>query len=260
MPTFVDFAYIIFFAVVLTLFEHFVWFPRFRAEVNAGVAGARHRAYRRATLGQWVVTIGATIIWRVHGRTAADLRLVAPTGWRLIVGFAVIAGSIAFVVVQIASIKRAPQSALESARPKLKMYEFIMPHTTHELRWFSGLSFTAGFCEEFLYRGYFAGVFHWWLGWTGAVAVGVALFGVAHLYQGRSGAVRATLAGVVMGIIFLTTQWLVPAMVLHALIDFGSGVVGYAVFRGAPPPADANAPNDPPTRANEMPSDATPPV
>ncbi|HEY4129214.1 MAG TPA: type II CAAX endopeptidase family protein [Gemmatimonadaceae bacterium] len=234
MPTFVDFAYLIFFAGVLTLFEHFVWFPRFRAEVSAGVPGARRRAYRRATIGQWAVTLGAAIIWFTRGRTASDLRLSAPSGWRFVVGLAIGAAAIAFVVVQLISIRRAKPSDLAAARPRLQMYEFILPHTPVDLRWFIALSFTAGFCEEFLYRGYLAWVLHWWLGWTGGVAVGVALFGVAHMYQGKKGAFRATLAGVVMGIIFLTTQWLVPAMILHALIDFGSGVVGYTVFRDAP--------------------------
>jgi len=235
VPTIVDVAYIILFAVVLTLFEHFVWFPRFRSEVAAGAPGARVRAYRRATLGQWLVVAGAGVIWIANGRTASDLRLAAPTGWRLLVSAIISVAAIAFVVVQLVSLARTTPAGLEAARPKLQMYEFILPHTDLDLRWFTALSFTAGFCEEFLYRGYLAWVLHWWIGWTGGVAVGVALFGVAHLYQGKVGAVRATLAGVVMGAIFLTTQWLVPAIILHALIDFGSGAVGHAVFRGAPP-------------------------
>jgi hypothetical protein len=110
-----------------------------------------------------------------------------------------------------------------------------------ERRWFLALSLTAGVCEEFLYRGYFAWVLHWWLGWTGAVAVGVALFGVAHAYQGRSGATRATLAGAFMGAVFLTTHWLVPAMIAHALVDVGSGMVGYEIFKsGVPESGDAS--------------------
>jgi membrane protease YdiL (CAAX protease family) len=242
MPTIVDFAYIIFFAVVLTLFEHFIWFPRFRAEVDAGVPGARLRAYRRATIGQWAVTLGVAIIWYHYTRTPNDLRLTMPSGWRLALSIVVAAASIAFVALQFVSLGRATPEALEASRPRLQMYEFILPHTEAELRWFTALSFTAGFCEEFLYRGYFAWVLHWWLGWTGAVAVGVALFGVAHLYQGKSGALRATLAGVAMGIIFLTTQWLIPAMILHALIDFGSGVVGHAVFRSATAATESSAP------------------
>ena len=59
----------------------------------------------------------------------------------------------------------------------------------------------------------------------------VVAFGIGHSYQGRKGAIRATLAGAVMAIIVLSTNSLVPAMIVHALIDAGSGTVGYWILR-----------------------------
>jgi membrane protease YdiL (CAAX protease family) len=234
MPGAVDFAYLIFFSVVISLFEHYVWFPRFRAELALGNPRARLHAYRRTLIGQWAIALGAIAIWVRARRSAADLGFAAPAGWRLIVGLVIVAVAIGFVLAQLRSVLRASPEELVAVRPKLERYEFLLPHTLVEFRWFSALSFTAGFCEELLYRGYFAWVLHFWLGWTGAVALGVALFGVAHSYQGRNGAIRATLAGVVMGALFLITRWLVPVIVLHALIDFGSGIVGFIVLRSVP--------------------------
>ena len=46
---------------------------------------------------------------------------------------------------------------------------------------FGGVSLTAGFCEEFLYRGYFIWVLAPWLGWWGAAAVSLLFFAVSHM-------------------------------------------------------------------------------
>ncbi|MCI0376926.1 MAG: CPBP family intramembrane metalloprotease [Gemmataceae bacterium] len=46
--------------------------------------------------------------------------------------------------------------------------------------WFGGVSLTAGFCEEFLFRGYFIWVFAPWLGWWGAAALSVLIFAILH--------------------------------------------------------------------------------
>lgn len=228
----IDLGYILFFSVVLALFEHYVFFPRFRAALAAGKPNARINAYRRALTGQWLITAGAFVIWLAYARPVGDLGFALPHGWRLSVGLGIIIGSIAFAAAQIVSVRRASPPTLAAIRPKLDRYAFLLPHHQREFRWFSVLAFTAGFCEELLYRGYLGWVLHWWMGWVGAIAFGVALFGVAHAYQGAGGAIRATLAGVFMGAVFLVTQWVVPAMVAHAMIDFGSGWVGYLVFRG----------------------------
>ena len=89
-------------------------------------------------------------------------------------------------------------------------------------------------CEELLYRGYLVWFFAPWLGTVGAMAFVVAIFGVSHAYQGRKGAIRATLAGTVMAAIVLGTGSLIPAMIVHALIDIGGGIVGYLLLRDTP--------------------------
>jgi membrane protease YdiL (CAAX protease family) len=107
----------------------------------------------------------------------------------------------------------------------------MLPHTRQEELWFLILSTTAGFCEELVYRGYLPWVFAPWLGVPGAMAAVVAIFGLSHAYQGRKGAVRATIAGAVMAVIVMTTGSLIPAMIMHALIDICGGTVGYWLLR-----------------------------
>ena len=60
----------------------------------------------------------------------------------------------------------------------------------------------------------------------GAMIAVVAIFGISHAYQGWKGAVKATIAGAVMAAIVLATGSLIPAMIVHALIDAGGGTVG----------------------------------
>src|SRR5262249_48270318 len=67
-----------------------------------------------------------------------------------------------------------------------------------------------------------------------AIVVVSVTFGVGHAYLGRRGIVTAAVVGLVMSIIVLASGWLIPAMVIHALIDIRSAVVGY---RGLSRPA-----------------------
>ena len=110
------------------------------------------------------------------------------------------------------------------------------PHLAVEHR---QLALTAGFCEELLYRGYLVWCVAPWLGQLGGMAAIVLAFGVSHAYQGRKGAMRATLAGLVMAVIVLTSGSLIPAMIVHALIDIGGGTVGYLLQREEAPVTQA---------------------
>jgi len=122
-------------------------------------------------------------------------------------------------------------AARVAARPQLGKVEFMLPHSRAEYRWFLALSATAGVCEELLYRGYLTWFLSPWLGVGGAFAAVVALFGIGHAYQGRRGAVRATVAGAVMSAVVLLTGWLLPAMIIHAMVDASSGTAGYWLLR-----------------------------
>jgi membrane protease YdiL (CAAX protease family) len=137
---------------------------------------------------------------------------------------------IAFVALQLRSFVRLGAARRVAARPKLGDVVFLLPHTRRELAWFLALSATAGTCEELLYRGYLVWFFSPWLGPAGAFVAVIVVFGIDHLYQGRQGAMRATLAGAVMTALAAVTGWLVPVMIIHALVDAGSGLVGYLLL------------------------------
>jgi membrane protease YdiL (CAAX protease family) len=231
MPTLLDFAFLFTLVVLTSIFEYYVFWPRFKAETTAGRPGARVRGYRRTIVGQVGFVAAALAIWWHYRRPAAALRLTSPAGWQLWLGIAFVLLMIAFVAFQLISVSRMPQERRVAARPKLGSVTFILPHTRNEHRWFLALSLTAGVCEELLYRGYVVWALTPWLGVLGAFAAATVVFAVGHAYQGRKGVVRVIFVGAVMGAMVLSTNWLLPAVIVHALVDIGSGTVGYWLLR-----------------------------
>lgn len=103
----------------------------------------------------------------------------------------------------------------------------LLPRTAAEMIAFVALSVTAGFCEEFLFRGYLQRQF---LAWSGRVEAAVALqavvFGIGHLYQGWRGALTITLYGAMFGILAVMRKSLRPGMIQHMMQDSFTGIVG----------------------------------
>jgi uncharacterized protein len=241
MPAAADYVFALLVFVGLTLFEIFVFFPRFRAAVRRGDPNARRSAYRRAVLGQWSCTAVVVVGWLYVSRPWSALRLTAPGVVQLILSIAVLGALIALALHQTKAIGRLSPERLAAIRPKLGELTFMLPHNPLEYRWFMFLSVTAGICEEVLYRGYLVWLLRGFTGVPLAFLASVLLFGAGHLYQGRSGALKATLAGVAMSLIVLATGWLIPAMFVHAAIDAGAGLLGYRVLSGQPAELEAVA-------------------
>ncbi|HKC40660.1 MAG TPA: type II CAAX endopeptidase family protein [Gemmatimonadales bacterium] len=241
MPVTIDGVFVVSLLGVASLYEHFYFWPRFRADVAAERPAARTHAYRRGVLGQWLLTIAAFAIWTSRQRPWAALRLTLPQGWRLALGLGFVLAAVALLALQLWSAGRLSPERRVAARPKLGSVAFMLPHTAREQRWFATLAITAGFCEELLYRGYLPWFFAPWLGPVGAMILVVAAFGLSHTYQGRKGAIKATLAGAVMAAIVLSTGSLIPAMIVHALIDIGGGTVGYWLLREQGQPQTSNS-------------------
>lgn len=233
MPGPVDIVFAFLLVVLASIYEYRYFWPRFRADVAAEQPRARRRAYCRMIVGEWLFALGALAIWSRYGRPWSALRLVIPTGWRIVLGGLFVVATIALVVLQLWSVGRLSAERRVKARPQLGDLAFMLPRNREEETWFIGLSITAGFVEELLYRGYLPWLLAPWLGAVGAMAVIVLVFGVSHAYQGRRGVVKATIAGAIMAAVVLSTNSLIAAMIAHALIDSGGGTAGYWLLREA---------------------------
>jgi membrane protease YdiL (CAAX protease family) len=104
-----------------------------------------------------------------------------------------------------------------------------MPHTAGERSVFVGVSVTAGFCEELLYRGFLM-AYAQWLGWWQAGIASAIVFGLSHAYQGSAGVVKTAVVGLVMAGLYAYSGSIWPGIVLHAALDLQAGAVAYEVF------------------------------
>lgn len=111
----------------------------------------------------------------------------------------------------------------------------LAPRTGMQLLLWIALSITAGFCEEFVFRGYFLRQFSSLRGgvWLGVVASSL-LFGVSHGYEGAAGMIEISVYGALFCILVFLRRSLRPGMMAHAWHDIFSGVM-LAVLRHVHP-------------------------
>jgi CAAX protease family protein len=109
--------------------------------------------------------------------------------------------------------------------PESTIVHQLIPATLAE-RWaFAGLSLTAGFCEEVVFRGFLLHALGTSWGVAPAVVVTSAIFGWMHAYQNAGGAVRAGLLGLLLCGPTLATGSILPAILAHAAVDLLAGLV-----------------------------------
>ena len=230
MPGPLDLALVVLFAAVWPLAEYFVFWPRHLRRIEAGDPLARSSAYTRGLWEQWLLTAAVVGVMLYAGRSLDVIGLRLPTGWRLWLGLGLPLAYGMLAIAQGRALATRPAS-LAKLRARLTPLRALIPHTAAEYRLFMPLSVTAGICEELLFRGYLVWVLQHWLGQWPAAVTSMVIFGLAHMYQGRTFGVRAFFAGVAMGLLAIGTGSLLPGMALHALIDLISGWITYMAMR-----------------------------
>jgi hypothetical protein len=114
----------------------------------------------------------------------------------------------------------------------LRALQPLLPQGPAETAVWVCLCAVAGFCEEFIFRGYLQRQF---LALTGryewAIALQALVFGAAHGYQGYRGMITIAIYGGLFGILALRQKSLRPGMMQHAGQDTFSGIVGSILAR-----------------------------
>lgn len=238
MTTLSDLLYVAYFAVIGSLFDYFVFWPIFHRRLQADPVGARKWLWVWSIVSAWVsVGVGA-VLWVSSDRSWTSLGFTVPDGWRLwtsIVLFLLLVFYHAYAAVAVARSSEAQEGLRQQMSGALPA---VLPRTRTELYWFSAISLTAGFCEEFLFRGYFIWVFSAWLGWWGAAAMSLPFFAIGHIYQGWSGVLRTGILGAIYTLLVAIFDSLWPSIALHALVDLGSGIMSWLALRDRRAKAD----------------------
>ena len=233
IPSLPDLLYVAWFALVGPVIDFLTFWPRFHRWSRIDPARAQ-RLLRAWTIGPaWaLVTVGA-VLWMTSGRSWRSFGLSLPEGWRLWTSIGLVMLVAAYELLVVATVARSAE-AKASVRQQSEAFTAVLPRTRSALSWFGAVSLTAGFCEEFLFRGYFIRIFSTWLGWWGAAALSLLFFAGGHAYQGWSGILRTGIVGAIFTITVAIFDSLWPAIALHALHDLGGGVVAWLALRDEP--------------------------
>ena len=172
--------------------------------------------YISAAISQWVLAGLGLLIFFLSSLSAFSV------GFRTVAPVAALAWAGALVALYIAGICLGFFLELRGWwPPEAELVYLLIPETRHEKFWsVLLLAPTAALCEEFLYRGFLLAQLTQWLrsGAWAWVASSVA-FGLAHVYQGWNGMVRAFLLGALLAYPVIHLGSLYPSMLAHGLID-----------------------------------------
>ncbi len=184
--------------------------------------------YKRAFFLLWLLTmlIGLNSIF-AHS-TSIPLGLSITRLWpTLIVCFLI---SILFLLM-MRQLRNIRDSNAQRVLDKMKEVAFLLPGSRQEFYWFVTLSFTAGICEEILFRGFLYNSIRLHLPVIVSVFLTNVSFAVAHSGSGAKNITGSFILGVIFSMLYLITGNLLASMLLHAAIDLNTGVTSFKAIR-----------------------------
>lgn len=224
---------ILFVVVVAAIsFGSFYWTRRFAGTGASGSATpeltdrGRMMLYFGTFIQEWILFGYVYLGMRARGRT---IRETINARWKSFnevgrdIGIAALVWLSLIAINAIGSLVFRSHGAAGS-----KVVLQLVPHAASEIPLWTALAISAGFCEEFIFRGYLQEQFR---RLTGSVAVAVAiqavLFGLGHGYQGVSLMITIFGLGLAFGLFAAWRKSLAPTMLAHGWTDFASGLGGY---------------------------------
>lgn len=201
---------------------------------------SRVQTYATTTFGQWIPVIILFVVVALSDITFADIGftlpsfnlhplltisiLVAACLW-----FAYFLYMIIAFLVSARHRQRRNELLVKKANGNdyydLVISKLMTPKSKTEKRWWFPLSLSAGICEEIIWRGAFvfliASIFPNIPIYL-IFVIAVALFGMAHFYQGTKGFILTTLVGAFFTLIFIASGTLIFVVAIHFLQDFAN--------------------------------------
>jgi len=197
-------------------------------------SGERIALYLSTILFQWTAA-GATA-WRAFARGLSLEEIgLAPFRWVSLLLWALLGGALLGLLHWL-NLRRMGGVDSERKSHLRAISERILPQSKRELIPYLALAVTAGICEEFLYRGFAMGaLFRAGLPVWLVILLSSVLFGMAHLYQGRSGFLGTSILGLIFASARIAYHSVAPVMVWHAVVDVVAGIAGPRyLLRGKP--------------------------
>jgi membrane protease YdiL (CAAX protease family) len=169
--------------------------------------------YRGAISRQWLLAGVAVGIAGLAGLPVSALGLRGP---RLVV-----AGVAGFLAEAALLVTVAIAVMVLAGRAPGRTIAGLLPVTREERTLYAGVAVTAGFVEELLFRGFLMQYAMATVGWSwqSAALASAAAFGISHLYQGPTTALRAAMVGFGFAESYTLTGSLLVPVLLHIALD-----------------------------------------
>lgn len=190
-----------------------------RRDTEAGKPLDRVKWYRETVMWEWAFLAVLVITWIQLARPFADLGFVDPGGRGFWIGTGILAAIVFFLIYQHHRVKQMNSEDRARNIEELGDLKVYLPHTNRELKYFTGVSATAGVVEEVVYRGFVIWYFSLFMSLWPAVIASSVLFGLGHSYQGVKGAVRCGGVGLGFGALYVTTGSIWLPIIAHFLFD-----------------------------------------
>jgi membrane protease YdiL (CAAX protease family) len=114
----------------------------------------------------------------------------------------------------------------------------FLPSNYKEFAQFSFLAFSAGICEEIVYRGFLVNYLYghfidpvW--AYNVAVIFPAIIFGIVHMYQGFKAVLKIAVMSLLFGTIFIFSESLLIVIILHVAVDLLGGFIGMKINQKA---------------------------
>lgn len=219
--------------VLLPFYGRWSW-RRLQQRLARGRDDARLSAYARTIVLEWSLVVAVVLVWGGLGRPLASLGLVASLETRFLAVMTAAVLLATWLIGQARSLRGLDDERRAAIVRQLAPVSGLLPHTAGERDVFLALSFTAGFCEELLYRGFLIAYLTPAAGLWGAVTLAAAVFGLVHAYQGKAGILKTGATGLVMGVAYALSGSIWPAVVMHAALDVQGGLIAHELFAARP--------------------------
>ncbi len=179
----------------------------------------------------WIGVILVFLLWVIADRSFSEMGFQNPHIDIVVAG---LTGLFVFTYVLETTIEIRKEGSAEELMESAP----FLPTTGKEFLHFSFLAFSAGFCEEVVYRGFLVNYLMWLcddpvIGITVAIWLPAIIFGMVHMYQGWTSVLKISIMSLLFGAIFIFSQSLLIVVILHFLVDLVGGFLAWRLSKNS---------------------------
>lgn len=177
--------------------------------------------YAQTILIFWIITILILVNYIVFKQPNLDF---FPK--HTLLDILLIISVIVFTLFQYKSSKISADDFF-TVKEKLKYIYYYLPKNRIELNWFIFLSVSAGICEEIFFRLFLFKFIEDYSNILIAIIIANFIFAITHIGSGKANLFYSFILGLIFSTIFVFTNNIWIAVLLHISIDINVGTLGF---------------------------------